>query len=65
MKGLEWGNVQLNLEHCDAYIPGQKAQKGFLLLEDEVEILNEVGGYGLILNWARSAIEGPLSLSCL
>ena len=55
---FNWHGAELNLEHCDAYIPNQLADKGFLLLKDELEVLSEVGGYGIVLNWARSAIEG-------
>jgi hypothetical protein len=58
IKTLDWQGAALNLEHCDAYIPGQPAEKGFLSLEDEIEALDEIGGFGLVLNWARSAIEG-------
>lgn len=58
LKAMDWSGVNLNLEHCDAYIPNQVSEKGFLLLEDEIEVLSEIGGYGFVLNWARSAIEG-------
>lgn len=58
MKMLDFDEAQLNLEHCDAYIPSQLADKGFLLLEEEINALGEIGKYGLVLNWARSAIEG-------
>ncbi|MBN2689719.1 MAG: DUF4862 family protein [Gammaproteobacteria bacterium] len=58
IKDFNWDGAELNLEHCDAYIPNQIADKGFLLLEDEIEVISTVGGYGIVLNWARSAIEG-------
>lgn len=58
IKGFNWQGVALNLEHCDAYIPGQLPDKGFLLLDEEINALRTVGDYGLVLNWARSAIEG-------
>ncbi len=58
LKNLDWGQAHLNLEHCDAYVPNQIAEKGFLTLEDEIEVLTEVGDVWLVLNWGRSAIEG-------
>lgn len=65
IKKMKWGNIELNIEHCDALIPGQSSEKGFLSLEDEINVAHEVGGYGIVLNWGRSAIEarsakGPL-----
>lgn len=66
IQALNWSGAQLNLEHCDAYMPNQTPEKGCLLLEEEIELLTEIRGFGLILNWGRSAIEnrsvlGPLS----
>lgn len=58
VKQMNWGDVELNLEHCDALIPGQKPDKGFMSLQDEIEALTIVGGFGVVLNWARSVIEG-------
>ncbi len=65
ISAMNWNNIQLNLEHCDAYVPGQIPDKGFLSLEEEIEVIGETVDYGLVLNWARSAIEcrsseGPL-----
>lgn len=65
IKHMHWQDTELNIEHCDAYVPGQPAEKGFLTLEDEISAISAVGGYGVLLNWARSAIEcrhieGPL-----
>ncbi|MBX9743564.1 MAG: DUF4862 family protein [Chthoniobacterales bacterium] len=62
---MEWGSIALNLEHCDAFTHEHPADKGFLSLEEEMEVLQQVGGIGLLINWARSAIEtrspeGPL-----
>lgn len=65
IKNIDWGETNLNLEHCDAYIPNQAPDKGFLLLKDEIEVLCEIGGYGMVLNWARSAIEGRCALTPL
>lgn len=57
MQNINWNNIELNLEHCDAYINNQEVDKGFLLLEDELEALDHIKGYGIMLNWGRSAIE--------
>jgi len=65
IKKFDWQSAQLNLEHCDAHIPHQAAEKGFLSLEDEIEVLKDVGGFGIVLNWARSAIEGRSVLTPL
>jgi hypothetical protein len=58
LKKMGWDGIDLNLEHCDAYIPKKKSEKGFLGLESEIEAISKIGGFGIILNWARSAIEG-------
>lgn len=61
---LDWGGAELWVEHCDAWVPGQRPQKGYLTLTDEIEVLKEVASafpeahLGLVINWGRSAIEG-------
>lgn len=61
---LDWGGALLWIEHCDAWVEGQAPQKGYLTLGEELEILDELkavrpdAGWGLVINWARSAIEG-------
>tara|TARA_A100000171_G_scaffold47768_1_gene54298 strand:- start:10895 stop:11884 length:990 start_codon:yes stop_codon:yes gene_type:complete len=65
IKNMDWQGIALNLEHCDAYINNQCGDKQFLQLEDEIEVLTEINGYGLVLNWARSAIEGRSTLTPL
>ena len=65
IKKKKWGSIELNLEHCDAFVSSHPAEKGFLSLKKEIESLEAVGGIGLVLNWGRSAIEthsvdGPL-----
>lgn len=57
IRKMDWGNIQLNIEHCDAAIAGQQADKGFLSLEDELEAIQATGGFGMVLNWGRSVIE--------
>lgn len=65
IKNIDFSGAHLNLEHCDAYVPGQPAEKGFLSLQDELELLSDAGGFGVVLNWARSAIEGRSRLTPL
>lgn len=57
MKNWDWSGAQLVIEHCDRYIEGQPPEKGFLPLEDEIELCRREG-VGLTLNWGRSAVEG-------
>lgn len=57
VRAMNWGTLALNLEHCDAFTKEHSADKGFLSLEEEIDVLREVGDIGLVLNWARSAIE--------
>ncbi|MGV8880525.1 MAG: DUF4862 family protein [Rhodoglobus sp.] len=63
LQALDWGDARLVVEHCDASVPGQDAQKGFLTLSDEIAALSP--GIDVAINWGRSAIEtrsenGPL-----
>ena len=58
IQNVNWQGATLHLEHCDAYVPGQRPDKGCLRLEEEINTLKTAGNYGLVLNWARSAIEG-------
>jgi hypothetical protein len=51
------GSIVLHLEHCDTSVAHCSFEKGFLSLEEEIEVLQAVGGIGLVLNWGRSAIE--------
>lgn len=65
IKKMNWGLIALNLEHCDAFVSSHPPEKGFLSLDEEIEVLKRVGDIGLVLNWGRSAIEtrsveGPL-----
>lgn len=58
LQAMYWSDAALNIEHCDAYTPQQTPEKGYLSLDDEIAAASEVGGFGILLNWARSAIEG-------
>ena len=73
LRGWDWHGARLAIEHCDAYVPGQPPQKGFLALGDELDALAATGDCrtpaGIVLNWGRSAIEGhsaerPLAHVC-
>lgn len=54
--GWEWGDTQVVLEHCDAWSDNHPVAKGFLRLEDELDVVESVG-MGMSINWARSVIE--------
>ncbi|WP_423182862.1 DUF4862 family protein [Arthrobacter sp. NyZ413] len=61
--GWDWANIELLIEHSDALIGRQPAQKGYLGLEEEIEAVQSASGYGPgrirhLINWGRSAIEG-------
>jgi hypothetical protein len=70
MQSWDWYGAKLVIEHCDAHIAGQDAEKGFMLLEDEIAAITQVNNHfksdiGISINWGRSAIEtrsttGPL-----
>ncbi|WP_176697096.1 DUF4862 family protein [Microbacterium sp. 3J1] len=55
---IDWSGARLVIEHCDAHVPGQVYEKGFLPLDGEIAAIRESGApIGLWLNWGRSAIE--------
>jgi hypothetical protein len=62
VRGWDWLGAKLAIEHCDAYVPGQPPQKGFLSIAQELDALEATQDTrtqtGMLLNWARSAIEG-------
>jgi hypothetical protein len=61
IRGWDWQGALLAIEHCDAYVPGQPPQKGFLPLAQEIEAIeatqNTRTPAGIVINWGRSAIE--------
>jgi hypothetical protein len=69
LRGRDWDGATLLLEHCDAYKPGQAADKGFLRIEDEAAAARLSTGktpLSLLINWGRSTIEarsvsGPIA----
>ncbi|WP_053206498.1 DUF4862 family protein [Jiangella muralis] len=52
----DWDGVRLLIEHSDAHSDAHAPSKGFLPLADELDVAEE-RGIGVVLNWARSAIE--------
>jgi len=58
ISALDWSGARLVIEHCDAHVPGQIPEKGFLSLDGEIRAIRSSGSdIGLWLNWGRSAIE--------
>lgn len=53
----DWSGAKIVIEHCDRYIDGQKPEKGFLSIEQEIEIAQALG-IGITINWGRSSVEG-------
>lgn len=52
----DWGAVELWVEHCDAFLPGQNPAKGFLDIAAEIAITEDLG-LGMSINWGRSVLE--------
>ncbi|WP_460775778.1 DUF4862 family protein [Microbacterium sp. GXF7504] len=58
LAGLDWSGAELVVEHCDAEVPGQPFEKGFLPVEAELAAIERTGApIGMWLNWGRSAVE--------
>lgn len=58
----DWCGAKVVVEHCDAYCPGLKPQKGFLSLDDEINAILSINeksntNVGVTINWGRSVIE--------
>lgn len=67
----DWQGAQLVVEHCDQAIDGQTVAKGFLSVEDEIEVLTDINTnhacfqdssnaqkkLGMVINWGRSVLE--------
>lgn len=56
LQGLDWSGADLVIEHCDAWVPGQPPEKGFLSLTAEIDVARRLG-VGIHINWGRSALE--------
>ncbi|WP_372762990.1 DUF4862 family protein, partial [Pseudoalteromonas sp.] len=62
LQSWDWHGAKLVLEHCDAQLPNQPSEKGFMRLEDEINALTTANlqathKLGIAINWGRSAIE--------
>lgn len=57
-----WSGAQLVIEHCDRYIAEQKPEKGFLSIDQEIAVAQQLG-IGITVNWGRSAVEGRDALT--
>jgi len=55
--GWDWVGAELVIEHCDRHIVGRTPEKGFLPVDDEIEVAARVG-VGVHINWGRSCLEG-------
>lgn len=68
LRGRDWQGATLLVEHCDAALPRQTPDKGFLRIEDDVLAVKLSRGAtpaAAAINWGRSALEtrtaeGPL-----
>jgi hypothetical protein len=61
LQDWDWDGAGLAIEHCDQYVAGQRPEKGFLSLEQEMDAIGQAGQrvpLGIVINWGRSAIEG-------
>jgi len=59
----DWQGAKVLIEHCDKLVEGQTPSKGYMSIEDELEVLKTLKGKGLsncgiLINWGRSVIEG-------
>ncbi|MDO5098288.1 MAG: DUF4862 family protein [Corynebacterium sp.] len=54
---LSWGDKTIIIEHCDSKTLNHTPEKGFLTLEEELSVAEEVG-VQVSINWGRSAIDG-------
>lgn len=60
----EWAGSKFLVEHCDRYVDGRKPEKGFLSIEDEIDVCAQLG-IGMTINWGRSSVEGRDALTPL
>ncbi len=62
MLSWDWDGAKLVIEHCDAFVPDQAVDKGFMTLADEISTVRAINktlnsDIGISINWGRSAIE--------
>lgn len=60
----DWQGARIVIEHCDAYVPEHLPSKGFLALQDELDVLTALNTQlsteqqlGVVINWGRSVFE--------
>lgn len=54
----DWDGTRIAIEHCDAWVPRQEPEKGFLTLDEEIQAIElSQTPIELFINWGRSAIE--------
>uniref|UniRef100_A0A486XK74 Chemotaxis protein, resembles cheA n=1 Tax=Rheinheimera sp. BAL341 TaxID=1708203 RepID=A0A486XK74_9GAMM len=60
----DWQGARIVIEHCDAYVAEHLPSKGFLALQDELEVLTALNAtlaqsqqLGMVINWGRSVFE--------
>lgn len=60
----DWQGARIVIEHCDAYVPEHLPSKGFLALQDELDVLTALNAalalsqqLGMVINWGRSVFE--------
>lgn len=58
----DWAGAAITIEHCDALVEDHAPEKGFLSLDDEIDVGAQVSAasgvpVGVTINWARSVIE--------
>jgi hypothetical protein len=60
----DWKGAKVVIEHCDANSSNRSPEKGFLPIEDELQVIeslrSEGQNIGMMINWARSVIETGL-----
>jgi hypothetical protein len=62
MLSWDWQGAQIVIEHCDALVPEHPPAKGFLSLDDEINVVTAVNSQqsmflGIVINWGRSVLE--------
>lgn len=53
----DWSGARVLIEHCDHRGGIAPTQKGFLSLDQELAAIADLPATGLVINWARSALE--------
>ena len=60
----DWQGARLVVEHCDAWLSSHTPSKGFLSLQDELDVICHLNAdnaakmpLGVVINWGRSVFE--------